>query len=31
MTETSTIGNEKTTNPVMQKMNEDSFVDRMGG
>ena len=28
---TSTIGNEKTTNPVMQKMNEDSFVDRMGG
>lgn len=29
--ETSTIGNEKTTNPVMQKMNEDSFVDRMGG
>jgi glyoxylase-like metal-dependent hydrolase (beta-lactamase superfamily II) len=31
MTTTSTIGNEKTTNPVMQKMNEDSFVDRMGG
>ena len=31
MAETSTIGNEKTTNPVMQKMNEDSFVDRMGG
>ena len=28
---TSTIGTEKTTNPVMQKMNEDSFVDRMGG
>ena len=31
MATTSTIGNEKTTNPVMQKMNEDSFVDRMGG
>ena len=31
VTATSTIGNEKTTNPVMQKMNEDSFVDRMGG
>ena len=31
MAATSTIGNEKTTNPVMQKMNEDSFVDRMGG
>jgi hypothetical protein len=31
MAQTSTIGNEKTTNPVMQKMNEDSFVDRMGG
>ena len=28
---TSTIGTEKNTNPVMQKMNEDSFVDRMGG
>ena len=28
---TSTIGNEKTINPVMQMMNEDSFVDRMGG
>ena len=28
---TSTIGNEKSTNPVMQKISEDSFVDRMGG
>ena len=31
MAATSTIGNEKTTNPVMQKITEDSFVDRMGG
>jgi hypothetical protein len=31
MAKTSTIGTEKNTNPVMQKMNEDSFVDRMGG
>ena len=31
MAPTSTIGNEKTTNPVMQKITEDSFVDRMGG
>ena len=28
---TSTIGNEKSTNPIMQKISEDSFVDRMGG
>ena len=31
MSATSTIGTEKTTNPVMQKITEDSFVDRMGG
>jgi len=28
---TSTIGNEKQTNPVMQKMSENEFVERMGG
>jgi hypothetical protein len=31
MAKTSTIGNEKTMNPVMQKISEDSFIDRMGG
>ena len=29
--QTSTIGNEKMTNPVMQKISEDEFVMRMGG
>ena len=29
--QTSTIGNEKMTNPVMQKISEDDFVMRMGG
>jgi glyoxylase-like metal-dependent hydrolase (beta-lactamase superfamily II) len=29
--QTSTIGNEKMTNPVMQKISEDNFVVRMGG
>ena len=28
---TSTIGNEKMTNPVMQKISEEDFVMRMGG
>jgi len=28
---TSTIGKEKQTNPVMQKMSENEFVERMGG
>jgi len=28
--QTSTIGNEKMTNPVMQKISEDDFVMRMG-
>jgi len=30
-TPTSTIGNEKMTNPVMQKVSEEDFVMRMGG
>jgi len=29
--QTSTIGNEKMTNPVMQKISEEDFVMRMGG
>ena len=29
--QTSTIGNEKMTNPVMQKITEEDFVMRMGG
>ena len=29
--QTSTIGNEKMTNPVMQKISEEDFVTRMGG
>ena len=29
--QTSTIGNEKMANPVMQKISEDDFVMRMGG
>ena len=29
--QTSTIGNEKITNPVMQKISEEDFVMRMGG
>jgi glyoxylase-like metal-dependent hydrolase (beta-lactamase superfamily II) len=29
--QTSTIGNEKVTNPVMQKIPEEDFVMRMGG
>tara|TARA_B110000014_G_scaffold78929_1_gene54197 strand:+ start:1388 stop:1999 length:612 start_codon:yes stop_codon:yes gene_type:complete len=29
--QTSTIGNEKVTNPVMQKISEEDFVMRMGG
>ena len=29
--QTSTIGNEKMTNPVMQKITEEEFVMRMGG
>jgi hypothetical protein len=28
---TTTIGREKQTNPVMQKMSEVEFVERMGG
>ena len=28
---TSTVGNEKITNPVMQKISEEDFVTRMGG
>ena len=28
---TSTIGKEKQTNPVMQKISEDEFIERMGG
>jgi len=28
---TSTIGKEKQTNPVKQKMSENEFIERMGG
>jgi hypothetical protein len=28
---TSTIGREKQTNPVMQKISEAEFIERMGG